>query len=299
MSTAERAVEETVEAAPERPHLELVQAPGRLAAMRSELRPYLPTPGNLRGVLAGVGAGSLVLLSRGWAWVWAEGLQDGAMRAGGAVLAGYAAVNTAVVMAGPFLGYVVPAAVIGWCAVAKHHAPAAAPAPTKPKVRADEVEHAQDDGQAEAFDEFDEADEEPLEADEVAALIRDVAARHGHQGAHLDDLLAEPQFEGWSKGELKAALVEDWGLPVESFKLLFAGRQRVRDGVRVRHLPAPLRAVPAGAGEGPLSGPRPTPAPRAPEALPGPGPEGAAGGGAGGRVGPSPSGPAPPSQGAG
>ncbi|MFE9407167.1 hypothetical protein ACFYNY_36250 [Streptomyces sp. NPDC006530] len=287
MSTAERAVEETAETAPERPHLELVRQPGRIAVLRSELRPYLPTPRNLTGPMRGVGAGSLVLLSRGWTWVWAEGIQDGAMRAGGAVLAGYAAVNTAVVMAGPFLGYVVPAAVVGWCAVAKHHAPAAP---------AEKVVEAADEDQDDApVEEFGIEDGDVLEVDEVAALIREIAGRHDHQGAHLDDLLAEPDFEGWEKGELKAALVEDWGLPVESFKLMFGGRQRVRDGVRLRHLPAPLRAVPTAAGEGPLSGPQSTPLSAVPEAPAGTGvgvPAGAAGG-------PSPSGPAPPSQGAG
>ncbi|MFE3907213.1 hypothetical protein ACFXPY_45105 [Streptomyces sp. NPDC059153] len=286
MSAAERApIEEAIEEVAERPHLELVAEPGRVAILWAELRSYLPTPANLAGPMAGVGAGSLVLLSKGWTWVWAEGLQDGAMRAGGVLLAGYAAVTTLDTMLGPYAGYDIPAVVIGWCVAAKLNEPSAEEIEAKAKARAAEAKAKADVVKKKAKAKADEAkkkvearaaarklkqgtpddaepdedepeylDEdgtEPIDVEDVAELVRAVAARNGHQGAHLDDLLDQPLFEGWEKGELKAALRDDWELPVESFKLMFEGRQRVRDGVRLRHLPpAPAERV----GEGPVRG---------------------------------------------
>lgn len=284
MSAAERlTVEEPGESAektPERHRLELVPKAVRFASWWSDLRPYLPTPANLAGPLSGVGAGSAALIGRGWAWLWAEGWQDAAMRAGGVVLAGYAGVNT-FSMAGPYTGYIVLAAASGWCVAAKLHAPKI----TKPKQigKAAPAELAADtEGQG---------DDEPIEADEVAALIRAVAARQQHQGAHLEDLLTEALFTGWEKAELKAALTDDWALPVESFKLIFATgegkRQRNREGVRLRHLPpAPARglsAVPSQPPVEPPVGTLPGEPAEAPVEV---------------AVGPSPTAPTAPSQGA-
>lgn len=241
MSAAEQLPVEDDAQGQEHLHHELVEEPSRFAAMRGELRPYLPTRTALAGPLAGVGAGSMVLLGKGWKWVWEDGLQEAGIRAGGVALGGYAGVHTIVTVTGPYVGYAIPAAVVAWVVAAKKHAPTDTKATTAVGKSA-AADRAPDAGNDELVlaDEFDE--ELPgIEAGEVADLIREVAARHDHQGAHLTDLLAEPLFEGWEQGELKTALTESWGLPVESFKLIFktpGGRaQRVRDGVRLRHLP--------------------------------------------------------------
>ncbi|MGW3491973.1 hypothetical protein [Streptomyces sp. NPDC001054] len=208
-----------------------------------DLRPYLPTPRRLAPLAAGVGAGSRALAARGWRWLLADGWREAGTRAGGVALGGYLGAHAALTAAGPWTPYLGPGAVACWCVAAWRAAPPReAVAEEKPSV-----EPEPDNG---------------LTRNEVAALIRAVAARHEHRGAHLDDLLAEPAFESWEKAELKAALQSDWGLPVESFKLLFAGRQRVRDGVRLTALPEPLPEAPAGA---PLGG--------APEAASDPLPE--------------------------
>ncbi|MEU5431016.1 hypothetical protein AB0H73_36180 [Streptomyces olivoreticuli] len=247
MNAIETATTEEVEEAPDRPRVELVQEPGRFSALWADLRPYLPTRSNLAAPLSGVGAGTAVLIGRGWTWLWAEGPQDALMRAGGVVLAGYAGVNTVTTIGGPFVGYITPAAVVGWCVSAKLHAPKGEEEkPMKEKKQPTTADNEDQDDEPEYLDEAEE-----VEVEDVAALIRAVAARHQHQGAHLDDLLAEPFFEGWGKADLKAALTDDWGLPVEGFKLFFptpsGKRQRNREGVRLRHLPpAPAR----GAGEG-------------------------------------------------
>ncbi|MGK5500511.1 hypothetical protein [Streptomyces sp. URMC 125] len=256
------------EEAAEHPHLKLVAEPGKVASFLADLRPYLPTRANLAAPLAGVGAGTRVLIGRGWTWLWKEGPQDAALRAGGVVLAGYAGVNTATVLAGPYLPFLPTAAVVGWCVAAKLNAPKTGAAPQRADSSPEGEPAAVPAGEVEHQEHAEEAAVEVIEAGDVAALIRAVAARHKHQGAHLEDLLAEPLFEGWTKSELKAALSDDWGLPVESFKLIFDGRQRVRDGVRLKHLPPVLRPVPDGTGEGPAPGagegcpPGPVPAAR-------------------------------------
>lgn len=281
MSTAERLPAEepakTAEKTPPHPRLELIPGPGRFASWWSDLLPYLPTPSNLAGPLSGVGAGSATLIRRGWAWLWAEGWQEAAMRAGGLVLAGYVGVNAFSAMTGQYTGYIALAAAAGWCVAAKRHAPQT----IKPKqtVKAATAEPAYAGHQG---------DDEPIEAEEVAALIRAVAARQQHQGAHLEDLLAEDLFAGWEKAELKAALTDDWALPVEAFKLIFATpegkRQRNREGVRLRHLPpAPAQGLSALSSRGSDGAPASTPP----------------GASAGMAVEPSPTPPTAPSQGAG
>ncbi|MFJ3699662.1 hypothetical protein ACIPW9_37020 [Streptomyces sp. NPDC090052] len=253
MSADRAAVEETAEEeeTEERPHLELVEEPGRMAALRADLLPYLPTRRNLTGLGAGVGAGTLVLLSKGWTWIWAEGLQDAGMRAGGVLLAGYAGCSAVLAMSGPYTPYLPVAAVAGWVVAAKHQAPKdRKPQPTSTTAAAD-----RDDIEDQDDDEPEYLDDEPLAVEDVAAIVRRVAACHPkHLGVHLSDLLTEPEFEGWEQAELKSALTESWGLPVVSFKLSFPGRARTREGVRLEHLPpAPERAAP-GAGEGAARG---------------------------------------------
>ncbi|WP_331718162.1 hypothetical protein OHU23_41350 (plasmid) [Streptomyces virginiae] len=253
------AAELPAEAAPEeerdRPHLEVVPDPSRLASLRAELHPYLPTRTQLRAPFAGVGAGTRVLIGQGMEWMRKDGwIWDGLTKAGavaGGLFYGLPAIWTAISgITGPYAPFVPTAALICGCIAAKRYAPEVEEKPTPaPAAEAGQVEHQEDDEP----EYLGEEDEEPIEADEVAALIRAIAARHQHQGVHLDDLLAEDLFEGWEKADLKAALTDEWGLPVESFKLLFktpqGKAQRVRDGVRLRHLPqAPAR----GAGEGPV-----------------------------------------------
>ncbi|WP_055526632.1 hypothetical protein [Streptomyces graminilatus] len=248
--------------APERVHLELVEDEeseserGRVAVMASELRPYLPTRAQLAVSFAGVGAGTRVLIGHGWTWLGKDGwIWDGLTKVGavaGGCVVGLPAVWQAVAtVTGPYAPFVPTVAVVCGCVAAKRYAPKTEKAKKKP---ASVIEDQDADEAAEAESAEEDADE-VIGAEDVAQLVRDVAARHKHQGVHLEDLLTEPLFEGWEKAELKAALTDDWALPVESFKLIFqtpeGKRQRNREGVRLRHLPQ----TPAGrVGEGPVRG---------------------------------------------
>ncbi|MEU9237137.1 hypothetical protein [Streptomyces subrutilus] len=265
MSAAGHTAPEESEA---RPTLEHVRKSGAMAAIVADLRTYLPTRDQIAIPFAGVGAGTRVLIGNGWTWLSRDGwIWDGLSKAGavaGGVVFGFPAAWQAIAaMTGPYAPFVPTAGFICACAAAKRYAPAedrSNPKPTAqtaegPKAEPAAVEHRDDEP-----DYLDEGDGEPIEVGEVAAVIRDVAARHQHQGAHLEDLLTEPLFQGWEKAALKAAMTDDWGLPVESFKLIFptlAGkRQRNREGVRLRHLPpTPARWV----GEEPVQGLSPAP----------------------------------------
>lgn len=198
--------EESTEKTPERPRLELVLRPARFASWWSDLRPYLPTPANLAGPLTGVGAGSAALISRGWAWLWADGWQDAGMRAGGVVLAGYAGANT-FSMAGPHAGYIVLAAVGGWCVAAKLHAPKT----TGPKQAADTEPHVTAEG-------LEEQPATPSPDDVRTATLEWIRRLVGDtQGVHLRDLLTHAQahgmFQGMEVTDLKGHL-ERWDIPV-------------------------------------------------------------------------------------
>ncbi|MCX5431875.1 hypothetical protein OHU11_29950 [Streptomyces sp. NBC_00257] len=263
--------------------------PGRVAMMCAELGAYLPTPRNLAGLLTGVGEGSAVLLGRGWAWIRGEGEgwdSDSAMRGGGVVLVAYAVGRSVAASLGTYTGYVIPPAVVAWCLVARQYtelavavrtataeakeverkrllvearkeiaatAKKAAEARTKRRIQEDQADaEVEEDAAVEgAVDGGQDEDAGELTVDDIAAVIRRVAARHPHHlGAHLSDLLPEPELEGWEQAELKAALQDDWGLPVSSFKLTFpGGLARGREGVRLEHLPA-APATPAGAAGG-------------------------------------------------
>lgn len=201
------------------------------------LPPWLAT--EIRPILAFTGAGSAlvtgsrILTRRGWdalserLYGWEK---YGAIAASGYVMV-YAAGH-----APDAARFAVPGAVVAWCVAAWW----VAPPPTREKPGEQPC---------------DEPDE--LTLDELAALVRRVSAHR--QGAHLADLLQEPELVGWTQPELKATAV-DFGLPVEEFKLILRGRQRVRDGVRVRDLP-PAPAVEALPGAPADPAPQPLPAP--------------------------------------
>ncbi|MGW1306504.1 hypothetical protein ACWD5R_43690 [Streptomyces sp. NPDC002514] len=303
MSAAEATPVEDAEDVPQGPRLSLVKDEWRLAriaALGADLRPYLPTRSQLRAPLRGVGAGTRVLAGRGWAWLSEDGwIWDGLTKAGaiaGGAYFGLPAVWDVVEgTAGPYAPFVPTAALVCGCVIARRFAPAGAKTAlekaNRPEAAVD-IED-QDDDEPEYLDE-DAA--ELIDIEDVAALIRKVASRHDHQGAHLEDLLTEDLFVGWEKGELKTALAGDYGLPVESFKLIFptaeGKRQRVREGVRLRHLPP---APAEGAGEGPARGLAlvpPQPAAGATASTPPGAPAGLA-------AEPSPTEPAAPSQGPG
>lgn len=211
------------------------QPPGLHRRLAAELRPILA----VRGAGASLYAGSRILIHRGWTLL---GERLGTWeRLGVLGFGGYVAVYAA--GHAPHLArFAVPAAVVAWCVAAWW----VVPPPTSPTVE----------------DQADEDPEQELTLDELAALVRRVA-RH-RQGAHLADLLAEPELVGWTQPELKATAT-DFGLPVEEFKLILSGRQRVRDGIRVRDLPP--EPAPEPAVEAPAAPPPDAPADPAPQPL--------------------------------
>lgn len=240
------------------------------------LRAYLPTRQTARALCSG----SAVLIGKGWAWITAEGPKE----AGSRLL--YSGIG---LYAGAYLAHtnpqiVMPVAVVGWIGGALMFAPSPPP-PGKGERRVDLNKQAPVEEGDQDLVEDQEADEPEPDPESVARLVRRLAGTQ-HQGAHLDDLLATGELGDWDKDALKAALAE-WEIPVEEkgFKLTLDGRQRVRQGVRLRDLPAGVGEAPAAAGEGAPSGPPPastrppastppeSPAPGAADPSPPPAPE--------------------------
>jgi hypothetical protein len=185
-------------------------------------------------------AGSCILAGRGWTALGAR--FDKWERLGVLLFAGYLAVYSCT-HAPQIARFAVPGALVAWCAAAWWVAPRTfrAAAPEQLLETAPE-----------------------LTLTELAELVRRVAAHR--QGAHLADLLAESELVGWTQPELKATAA-DFGLPVEEFKLMLDGRQRVRDGIRVRDLPpapapATLGTLPPNGSASPAPQPLSAPAPR-------------------------------------
>ncbi|MET8832023.1 hypothetical protein ABZX40_40510 [Streptomyces sp. NPDC004610] len=292
----------------ERPHLEVVAEPGRATALLAELRLYLPTRAQLRTPFAGVGAGTRVLVGQGIGWVRQDGwIWEGVTRAGGVCVGAYyglPAIWTAISgITGPYTPFVPTIAAVCGCVVAKRYAPATG----NPQQKAEAPKIAKTDPMVE--DECQDDDEpeqagghapEEIAVEDVVRLVREVAARNQHSGAHLDDLLSEPLFEGWEKADLKAQLTDRWSIHVENFKLFFDGRQRNRDGVRLRHLPeTPAGPVGEGSARG-LSLVPPQPPAGAPSSTPSGAPASAGSGpSAGAADNPSPTPRRAPSQGHG
>ncbi|MCZ0207919.1 hypothetical protein OZK63_21130 [Streptomyces sp. UMAF16] len=205
-------------------------APPPVRRLGAEIRPVLA----VRGAGTALWTGTVILVRRGWALLGAH--LDGAERVGVLAFTGYAIAFSATRY--PHIThFAVPGAGIAWCVAAWLVAPPAARARTAT-------------GPAPA-----DAEEpcEPLALDTLSAVVRRVAG--DRQGAHLADLLAEPELTGWEQSDLKATITA-LGVPVEEFKLRFSGRQRVRDGVRLRDLPPPAAPGPA-----PTAAPAPAPAP--------------------------------------
>ena len=196
-------------------------------------------------------AGSRLLAGRGWTLIgrYLTGWEKPAALG----FAGYVTVHTAIQYP-TAAQFAVPGAVIGWCVTAWWIAP---PSPATP------------DGPGPVPN---AADEQPpqLSLDALADAVRRVAGPR--QGAHLAQLLDTPEFASWEQPDLKAQILAR-GVPVGEFKLILDGRQRVRDGVRLRDLPPPATPGPA---HSPPAGPAPgAPADPAPHPVqdPASGPE--------------------------
>lgn len=208
----------------------------------------------IRSVLAVSGTGtalwhgSLHLISRGWDLLGSHfsGWEKGAALAATGYVTVYATAQSP-----DIARFAVPIAVIVWCIAAWWVAPPAPRGTATDESTVTERPQEQDD---------------ELTLGTLADVVRRVA--ENRQGAHLADLLQQPEFQGWKQPDLKAAITR-LGTPVEEFKLILAGRQRVRDGVRLRDLPAPAATDPAPA---PSSGPPVEAAPR-PGQTPAPDPE--------------------------
>ncbi|MFJ8866731.1 hypothetical protein ACIRD6_13375 [Streptomyces sp. NPDC102473] len=166
-------------------------------------------------------SGSVLLLAKGWGLIAPHSplWERIGYVAGGGYVIGH---TVAVADAGSAAPFLAPGTVILWCTAAWM----VAPPPDRTSSQADT---------AQADSSNPEDDEDLLDAEIVTALIRKVAG--GTQGAHLEDLLATGKFGSRSKANLKALLIEEYHLPVESFGTRVDGRKRTRDGVRLRHLP--------------------------------------------------------------
>ncbi|MCQ1582597.1 hypothetical protein [Streptomyces parvus] len=289
---------------PEPARLRLVKTPAEEEAPagreRLDLRSYLPTPRNLRVLLAGVGEGTGVLVGRGVAWLRGEGWDsDSAMKAGGIVFVCYAAGTAALEAWGTYTGYLIPPAAVVWCLVARQHTELAVavrtataeakeaerkrllaeareeiaatakrtaqhrvggPAPAEPADTADTAADAADTAGEPTSPADDDGPE--LTAADVVRIVRRVAARNPrHLGVHLSDLLDQPELEGWEQSALKAQLLA-LNFPVNSFKLTFPqGPARTREGVRLEHLPqTPVAPAGQAGGRAPGEAPQGSPA---------------------------------------
>jgi hypothetical protein len=235
------------------------------AGLMAQLRPYLPT----RYLATALCSGSLALSRQVWEWV--NSWQRGAGLLVGLYVAGYEETHGQT--------WILPVACGAWVAGAL------VLSPTVPAAHAEEADEDQDEELEEGDGEQLLADEDqgegitvpaslpPLDVHIVARLVREIAAEHGWQGAHLDDLLA--RLPGRSKTELCATLTQAGIAVAEQLKLrLPGGVQRNRQGVRLDSLPAGLgearphpvpglRAVPAlaAAGDAAEGSPPPTPDP--------------------------------------
>lgn len=199
--------------------------------LAAELRPILV----FTGAGAALWAGSCELVRRAWKATAGYDTRERLIALG---VAGYV-IAYGCWHAPHVARFAIPGTVIAWCLAAW------CVAPTAP--RAEPVEQPVEAAPAPG-----------LALVELAAVVRRVAKHR--QGAHLADLLAEPELAGWTQPELKATLTADFGLPVEEFKLILGGRQRVRDGVRVRDLPpAPATTPPVEAERGAPADPAPRP----------------------------------------
>ncbi|MFF3547626.1 hypothetical protein ACFYXD_38065 [Streptomyces platensis] len=141
--------------------------PRKIHIKASTLKPYTST-GDLVGA---VGAGSLVLLGKGWQWVTSEDWRTALVRLGGTLGGAVVAIRAASevdVVWGPWL---VPAAAAGWCVVAVIHSPSAKAKAAKARARAAKARAEAAKARAEAVG------TEAAEAAAVAAEAEAVAAK--------------------------------------------------------------------------------------------------------------------------
>jgi hypothetical protein len=236
------------------------------AAVFAQLRPYLPT----RYLAAALCSGSAALTRRGWEWVIASGGRTARSRLAGLSLgvyvAGYEALHGQT--------WILPVVCGAWVCGAWAHSPAtpATPAGTVDEGQDDELpdEGGEDDGQEETAP---PGGAPPVDVDLVICLAYELAAADdsaNSRAMQLDHLLTH--LPAVSKPALVAALA-DAGVPVRDVKYRLAGgRQQVRQGVRLEHLPtgageappppaAGSRTVPVPAGAGGAADPSPPPAP--------------------------------------
>ncbi|MEW1798147.1 hypothetical protein [Streptomyces niveus] len=231
-----------------------------------------------RQALAELVAGSRTLMGLGWAWVTKPGGRETLERLGYTAAGGYLVVRVVAGTGDTVQAFVGPGLVVGWCVAAWMYSPAqekaskarkarkaADAAVTAPPVSAEpEGQEPRDVGQF---------DVDPVDLPELVGLVVTVAAKYEHQGAHLADVLAAGELDGWTVTDLRTAF-EDFGVPVaDQLGLKFPGRPRPRNrpGVRLRDLPQHLLEAPAEAGErGPSGRPETAPATPAGSAPEGP-----------------------------
>ncbi|MFI1532785.1 hypothetical protein [Streptomyces griseus] len=250
---------------PEPARLRLVKTPVEVPAPAGrqglELRSYLPTPRNLRVLLAGVGEGTGVLVGRGWDWLRGEQWDsDSALKGGGVAFVCYAAGTAALEQWGTYTGYLIPPALAVWCLIARQHTVLAVAVRTavreakeaegerllteeRRKIAAAAKQEAQRrvggaapaevptdtaDTAQDTADTVEEAavtaaadDGVELTAEEAAGIIRRVAALHPR---HLGVHLADLLGQPELEGWEQTELkatLTELGLPVTSFKLTF------------------------------------------------------------------------------
>jgi hypothetical protein len=215
-----------------------VEAGEDRSSLPASLRPYLPG----REIVVSLCSGSAALSRRIWAWITANGWRSARDRVlglgAGVYVAAYLAQSPT-----PYAPFVAPVGVGAWCIAALALSPGRVGGSA-----ADDEDQDHDEDELADDDEDQEEDEltpspPPLHVAHVARLVREIAAAGGHQGAHLDDVLA--MLPGHTKPELIAVL-DGAGIEVaDQLKIrLPGGRQRNRQGVR-------LSALPPGLGETP------------------------------------------------
>jgi len=210
------------------------------AFARPALRPYLPDPRLLRALCRACTQGSARIIVLTWRWCRAAPAGDRLLR--GAVPGGVLAVavyGVRVEGRGVLLG-LAGAWLVAAAALAPREVWAPADAPAK------------EDSAPELAGPESALPAAPLGPELLAATVREIAGAHGWAGAHLSDI--ETRL-GATREALLAALAEAGIEVAEQLKVMLpGGRQRNRQGVRLRDLPAGLGEAPEPPPPGPVVG---------------------------------------------